>query len=82
MLDPPPGGGAFCGDLKWQISKSPHIPIYDVCVCVCVRGGGVAGGLQPNYAPGGGGFWRPKFQSPHISPPSGWLGITITLTAA
>ena len=29
------------GDHKWQFSKSPHIPIYavNVCVCVCVGGG-------------------------------------------
>ena len=44
--------------LKWQMSKSPLMMW------------GLSSGLQPDYAPrvlSGtfGGFWRPKFQSPH-----------------
>ena len=47
------------GGPKWQFSKSPHTPVYNM--------GGVPGHLQPNYAPGTGafyGFWRSKFKVP------------------
>ena len=55
-------GGTFVGfgDPKWQFSKFPHIPVYD-------NYGGLPGGLQPNYAPGGRAFrgvWRCRCQSP------------------
>ena len=76
-LPPPhPGRRAFVGfgDPKWHFQSPQHI-------LVILSAFTTPGGLWPNYTPGTGGFcvfWRPKFQSPHISPRWVWWGFTPT----